>query len=116
MVPPVSEPTKSYWIEEANSPLRNFRSSDELPNETDTVVVGSGYAGATAAYWISKVSSSWYERLNHYLTSRSTQSMRRSNLTLRFWKREISAELLQVAMVSKSCCMLDTVEQSQVAN
>jgi hypothetical protein len=112
MVPPVSEPTKSYWIEEANSPLRNFRSSDELPNETDTVVVGS----ATAAFWTSKVSSPWYDRLHRYLTLRSIQTMRRSNLTLRFWKREISAELLQVAMVSKSCCMLDTVEQSQVAN
>lgn len=107
MVLPVSEPTKSYWIEEANSPLRNFRSSDELPTETDIVVVGSGYAGATAAYWISKVSSPLYKRLDHYLTLRSTQSMHRSNLTSRFWKPEISAELLQVAMVSKSCYMLD---------
>lgn len=109
MVLPVSEPTKSYWIEEANSPLRSFRSSDELPTETDVVIVGSGYAGATAAYWISKVSSSWYERLDHYLTWRSTQSMRRSNLTSRFWKPEISAELLQVAMVSKSWCVLGPI-------
>ena len=60
MVFPVSEPTKSYWIEEANSPLRNFRSSDELPKETDIVIVGSGYAGATAAYWISKVGAPWH--------------------------------------------------------
>ena len=59
MVLPVSEPTKSYWIEEADSTLRNFRSSDELPKETDIIIVGSGYAGATAAYWISKVSASF---------------------------------------------------------
>jgi ribulose 1,5-bisphosphate synthetase/thiazole synthase len=56
MVLPASEPTKSYWIEAADSPLRDFRSSDELPRETDIVIVGSGYAGASAAYWISKVS------------------------------------------------------------
>ena len=63
MVLPASEPTKSYWIEEANSPLRDFRSSDELPKTTDIVIVGSGYAGATAAYWISKVSA--LTGLNH---------------------------------------------------
>lgn len=107
MVLPVSEPTKSYWIEEANSPLRNFRSSDELPNKTDIVIVGSGYAGATAAYWISKVIFSFYERLDYYLTLRSIQTIRRRNLTSRFWKPEIYAELLRDAMVSRPCCMLD---------
>jgi ribulose 1,5-bisphosphate synthetase/thiazole synthase len=56
MVLPASEPTKSYWIEAADSPLRDFQSSDELPLKTDIVIVGSGYAGASAAYWISKVS------------------------------------------------------------
>jgi ribulose 1,5-bisphosphate synthetase/thiazole synthase len=55
MVLPAAEPTKSYWIETAQSPLRDFQSSDELPSKTDIVIVGSGYAGATAAYWISKV-------------------------------------------------------------
>jgi hypothetical protein len=109
MVLPVSEPTKSYWIEEANSPFRNFRSSDELPKETDIVIVGSGYAGATAAYWISKVSTSRSGRPNYYLTFSSTQIRRRSNLTLRFWRPEISAELLQVAMVSQLVTIIDTV-------
>lgn len=109
MVLPVPEPTKSYWIEEANSPLRNFRSSDELPKETDVLIVGSGYAGATAAYWISKVSAPQYGWSNYYLTSNSTQTMRKSNLTSRCWKPEISADLLLVAMVSESCCMLDTI-------
>ncbi|KAI5366417.1 Putative FAD dependent oxidoreductase, FAD/NAD(P)-binding domain superfamily [Septoria linicola] len=54
MVLPVHNPTKSYWIEAAESPLRDFRSTEELPAETDVVVVGSGYAGASAAYWIHK--------------------------------------------------------------
>lgn len=56
MVLPIENPTKSYWIEAAKSPLRNFRSNDKVPVETDVVVIGSGYAGVTTAYWIHKVS------------------------------------------------------------
>jgi glycerol-3-phosphate dehydrogenase len=52
MVLPVDNPTKSYWIEAAKSSLRNFRSTVELPKETDVVIVGSGYTGATTAYWL----------------------------------------------------------------
>lgn len=55
MVLPVADPTKSYWIEAAESPLRNFRSSDELPEEIEVAIIGSGYAGASTAYWIHKV-------------------------------------------------------------
>ena len=55
MVLPASNPTKSYWIEAAESLLRDFRSSDDLPKETDVVIIGSGYAGASTAYWIHKV-------------------------------------------------------------
>ena len=58
MVLPVPNPTKCFWIEAAESPLRDFRSTPDLPAETDIVIVGSGYAGATAAYWIDKVSLS----------------------------------------------------------
>ncbi|KAF4816196.1 hypothetical protein CGCSCA5_v006598 [Colletotrichum siamense] len=54
MVLPISNPTKSYWIEGAESPLRDFRSTEELPKEVDVVIVGSGYAGATTAYWLQK--------------------------------------------------------------
>jgi len=54
MVLPIANPTKSYWIETAESPLRNFRSSDELPAETDVAIIGGGYAGASTAYWIHK--------------------------------------------------------------
>ena len=56
MVLPVPNPTKSFWIEAAESPLRDFRSSPDLPAETDVLIVGSGYSGASAAYWIDKVS------------------------------------------------------------
>ncbi|KJX94368.1 fad dependent oxidoreductase superfamily like protein [Zymoseptoria brevis] len=54
MVLPVQNPTKSYWIEAAQSPLRDFQSTPDLPTEADVVIVGSGYTGATAAYWIHK--------------------------------------------------------------
>ncbi|KAH8730277.1 FAD dependent oxidoreductase-domain-containing protein [Phaeosphaeriaceae sp. PMI808] len=54
MVLPTANPTKSYWIEAADSPLRNFRSGDELPEETDVAIIGSGCAGASTAYWIHK--------------------------------------------------------------
>ena len=55
MVLPKINPTKSYWIEAAESPLRNFRSSEALPKETDIAIIGCGYAGASTAYWIHKV-------------------------------------------------------------
>lgn len=56
MVLPTLNRTKSYWIEAANSPLRDYRSSTGLPAECDIVIIGSGMAGATAAYWVDKVS------------------------------------------------------------
>jgi NADH dehydrogenase FAD-containing subunit len=57
MVLPLSNPTKSFWIEGAKSELRDYRSSEELPTEVDIVIVGSGYTGATAAYWLHRVRS-----------------------------------------------------------
>ncbi|KAF3763924.1 DAO-domain-containing protein [Cryphonectria parasitica EP155] len=54
MVLPTTNPSKSYWIEAADSTLRDFRSTPELPKETDIVIVGSGYTGASAAYWLHK--------------------------------------------------------------
>ncbi|KAF1938601.1 DAO-domain-containing protein [Clathrospora elynae] len=54
MVLPIANPTKSYWIEAAESPLRDFRSNEELPEETDVAIIGGGYAGASTAYWIHK--------------------------------------------------------------
>lgn len=54
MVLPVANPTKSYWIEAAKSPLRDFQAAADLPPTTDLVIVGSGYTGVSAAYWIHK--------------------------------------------------------------
>lgn len=59
MVLPKDNPSKSFWIEAAESPLRNLRSTEALPAKTDVVIIGSGYTGATTAYWIHKVSSSF---------------------------------------------------------
>jgi ribulose 1,5-bisphosphate synthetase/thiazole synthase len=55
MVIPSSNPTKSFWIEEASSALRDFRSTEDLPKETDVIIIGSGYTGASTAYWLNKV-------------------------------------------------------------
>ncbi|WVQ86208.1 hypothetical protein IAT38_008376 [Cryptococcus sp. DSM 104549] len=54
MVLPITNPTKSFWIEGAESPLRNVRTTTDLPDEVDVVIVGSGYTGASAAYWLQK--------------------------------------------------------------
>ncbi|WVQ86207.1 hypothetical protein IAT38_008375 [Cryptococcus sp. DSM 104549] len=54
MVLPVTNPTKSFWIEGADSPLRDLRTTPDLPDEVDVVIVGSGYTGASAAYWLQK--------------------------------------------------------------
>lgn len=62
MVLPTKNPTKSYWIEAAGSSLRDTRTTDNLPQETDVIIVGSGYTGASTAYWIHKVNppvSTW---------------------------------------------------------
>ncbi|KAJ5059252.1 FAD dependent oxidoreductase-domain-containing protein [Bipolaris maydis] len=54
MVLPKPNPTKAYWIEAAESPLRDYQSSETLPEETDVAIIGSGYAGVSTAYWLHK--------------------------------------------------------------
>jgi hypothetical protein len=80
MVLPVADPTKSYWIEVAESPLRNFRSSELLPEETDVVIIGSGYAGAATAYWIHKVCEHNGQSNNLYSLCSSSPNNHRANL------------------------------------
>ncbi|OCF32124.1 FAD dependent oxidoreductase superfamily protein [Kwoniella heveanensis BCC8398] len=57
MVLPIDNPVKSFWIEGADSHLRNHRSTPDLPDVVDVVIVGSGYTGATMAYWLDKFSA-----------------------------------------------------------
>lgn len=66
MLPNVDR-TKSYWIEAAQSDLKSFRSTELLPTETDVVIVGSGYSGATAAYWLHKVGFDQFKFEDHTL-------------------------------------------------
>jgi hypothetical protein len=80
MVLPVADPTKSYWIEAAESPLRNFRSSELLPEETDVAIVGSGYAGTSTAYWIHKVCEHNSQSISLYLSDLSPPNNCRINL------------------------------------
>lgn len=48
---PQDNPTSPYWLSEGSS-LSNHRSTEELPSEADVVIIGSGYSGATAAYYL----------------------------------------------------------------
>lgn len=50
---PVANPTKSFWHSEP-SDIHDYRSTPDLPIETDIVIVGSGYAGTTTAYYLLK--------------------------------------------------------------
>lgn len=49
---PVSNSTKPFWDSE-NDPFRKFRSTEELPSETDVLIVGSGFSGSSVAYYLS---------------------------------------------------------------
>ncbi|MGB3402984.1 MAG: FAD-dependent oxidoreductase [Microcoleaceae cyanobacterium] len=46
------QPTHSYWL--TNAPYQNYRSTPDLPSQTDVVVIGGGMTGVSTAYWLSK--------------------------------------------------------------
>lgn len=46
------EPTNPFWLNDA--PYQNFRSTPELPTQTDVVVIGGGITGASTAYHLGK--------------------------------------------------------------
>jgi hypothetical protein len=96
MVLPITNPTKSFWIEAAESPLKEHRTTPDLPTEADVVIIGSGYTGASAAYWLNKVSLSHRRQLrwSSHVSLRET-----SDRTLSFLRREICAVELPAAMV-----------------
>jgi glycine/D-amino acid oxidase-like deaminating enzyme len=47
--PPVADATTPFWRTELHD-LDSFRSTAELPQECDVIVVGSGFAGVSTAY------------------------------------------------------------------
>lgn len=98
MVLPIDNPTKSFWIEGAESPYRNHRSTPELPSEVDVVIVGSGYTGATMAYWIHKVSN--YDPIFRKHTDNVRSSLKTGKpQTCLFLRLETFVEVLLVEMV-----------------
>lgn len=46
---PVPDPTTPWWRTELHE-LENHRTTEQLPNEADTVIIGAGYAGVSIAY------------------------------------------------------------------
>lgn len=50
---PVENPTLPFWHSEHDD-FRNIRSTPNLPVETDVLIVGGGYAGASTGYWLYK--------------------------------------------------------------
>jgi len=49
---PSRNPTKSYWLRDPSAALLGHRSTPELPETADVVVVGSGITGAFAARFL----------------------------------------------------------------
>lgn len=49
--PPVADATTPFWRTELHN-LDSFRSTVELPQECDVIVVGSGFAGVSTTYHI----------------------------------------------------------------
>ncbi|KAI0111257.1 FAD dependent oxidoreductase [Nemania sp. FL0031] len=47
---PVDNPSKSYWLTEPSEILLGHRTTKDLPQATDVVIVGSGITGAFAAH------------------------------------------------------------------
>lgn len=50
---PVENYTKPFWLSEEDF-IGTYRSTEELPKEQDVVIVGSGYAGSSTAYYLCK--------------------------------------------------------------
>jgi len=49
---PSANPTSSYWLSEPSPILLGHRTTEELPVETDVVVVGSGITGVFATLFL----------------------------------------------------------------
>lgn len=53
---PVANPTLPFWHSEEDS-FKNTRTTPDLPQETDILIIGGGYAGAAVGYWTYKQSN-----------------------------------------------------------
>lgn len=51
---PVENPTHPFWRTELDE-LDDLRTTPELPQQSDIVIFGAGYAGVTLAYYLSKL-------------------------------------------------------------
>ncbi|PLB43209.1 FAD dependent oxidoreductase [Aspergillus steynii IBT 23096] len=51
---PVENPTRPFWRTELHE-LDELRTTPELPQQSDIVIIGAGYAGVTLAYYLSKL-------------------------------------------------------------
>ena len=50
VLPPVSNPTVSYWQDPPDAEIADYRSSEVLPEEVDVLIIGSGITGASVAW------------------------------------------------------------------
>ncbi|UKZ52373.1 hypothetical protein TrVGV298_006149 [Trichoderma virens] len=49
---PVDNPSKSYWLSEPSKKLQGYRTTEDLPQVADVLIIGSGITGALAAHFI----------------------------------------------------------------
>lgn len=49
---PVDNPSKSYWLSEPSEMLLGHRTTKELPQAADVLIIGSGITGALAAHFV----------------------------------------------------------------
>jgi hypothetical protein len=50
---PVKNPGECFWQQEPH-PLHSYRSTEDVPSQTDILIIGAGYAGIATAYHLTK--------------------------------------------------------------
>lgn len=49
---PVDNPSKSYWLSEPSKILLGHRTTKDLPQTADVLIIGSGITGALTAHFL----------------------------------------------------------------